>query len=264
MGWLDGKVAVVTGGGAGVGRGVVERFVEEGAQVGILEKSEERAKDLESRFGERIRVVRGDAAAQADAERLVDETVRAFRQLDVAVGNAGVWDFGASLDQIPAEALSDAFDELFGLNVKGYLFLAKSSLPHLDRSRGCLIFTVSNAGFYPQGGGPLYTASKFAVRGLITQLAFELAPRIRVNGVAPGGTVTDIRGLKTLGQEGRPLSSLPDVEQLLSRINPLGLVATPEDHSSAFLYLAAGDRSRAVTGDVIHTDGGIGVRGIGL
>lgn len=265
MGWLEGKVAVVTGGGSGIGRGVVERFVDQGARVGILEKNESRATELQSVFGQKVCVVEGDAGSQSDNQRLVDVTVGSFGSLDVMVGNVGVWDYGMSLEEMPSEKLSEAFDELFGVNVKAYLFLAKSSLPHLIGSGGTMIFTVSNAGFYPQGGGPLYTASKFAVRGLVTQLAYELAPRrVRVNGVAPGGTVTDIRGLRSLGQESRPLSSLPDVEDVLRRINPLGIVTTPTDHAWAYLYLAVAEHSRAVTGDIIHSDGGIGVRGIGL
>ena len=75
---------------------------------------------------------------------------------------------------------------MFGVNVKGYLLGAKAAYRELAKTRGSIIFTVSNAGFYPCGGGPLYTASKHAVVGLIRQLAYELAPSVRVNAVAPG------------------------------------------------------------------------------
>src|SRR3546814_13245073 len=90
-------------------------------------------------------------------------------------------------------ALPISCDELFGVNVKGYVLLAKASLPALVRSGGSLVYTVSNAGFDPAGGGVLYTASKHAVVGLIRQLAFEFAPPVRVNGVAPGPIDTALR-----------------------------------------------------------------------
>ena len=105
-----------------------------------------------------------------------------------------------SLVDIPNERLNDAFDEQFAVNVKGPFFGAKATIPHLMESEGCMVFTASGAGFQSAGGGSLYTATKHAVVGLIRQLAVELAPQIRVNGVAPGGTMTDLRGLESLGQ----------------------------------------------------------------
>src|SRR5208337_1786381 len=112
--------------------------------------------------------------------------------------NAGIWDSSISLAALPDDRISAAFDELFCVNVKGYLLGAKAAYRELPQTNGCIIFTVSNAVFYPCGGGPLYTASKHAVVGLIRQLAYELAPKIRVNGVAPGAIPTDLRGPRSL------------------------------------------------------------------
>ena len=144
-------------------------------------------------------------AQLGDNKRAVADTVGAFGRLDIFVGNAGVFDVYAPLAEFPEERLSQAFDELFGVNVKGCFFGAKAALPELMKTEGSMVFTASVAGLNSGGGGTLYTASKHAVVGLIRQLAVEVGPRVRVNGVAPGGTITDLRGLAVL-QPGRPLA----------------------------------------------------------
>ncbi len=194
MGWLEGKVALVTGGASGLGRAIVERFGEEGARVVILDRSRECSEELAARLGPNVAATIGDVTVLADNRRAVAEAVKHFGRLDIFVGNAGIWDFNMSLVDLPDDRIGEGFDELFSINVKGYLLGAKAAYQELAKTHGCIIYTVSNAGFYPCGGGPLYTASKHAVVGLIRQLAYELAPRIRVNGVAPGAIPTDLRG----------------------------------------------------------------------
>src|SRR3546814_14170393 len=107
--------------------------------------------------------------------------------LDCLIGNAGVWDYSTQLADIPDNGISEAFDEMFAIIVKGYILAAKAALPALYKSKGSAIFTVSNAGFYPGGGGVLYTAGKHAVIGLVNQLAHEWGPRIRAIGSARCG-----------------------------------------------------------------------------
>jgi 2,3-dihydroxy-2,3-dihydrophenylpropionate dehydrogenase len=108
-----------------------------------------------------------------------------FGRLDCFIGNAAIWDHGATLIGRGGEELERGFDELFAINVKGYLLGAKAAAQALIASEGSIIFTLSNSAFYPGGGGPLYTASKHAGVGLVRQLAYELAPKVRVNAVAP-------------------------------------------------------------------------------
>jgi NAD(P)-dependent dehydrogenase (short-subunit alcohol dehydrogenase family) len=106
----------------------------------------------------------------------------------------------------------------------------------------------------------LYVSSKFAVRGLITALAHELAPHIRVNGVAPGGTLgTDLRGLESLGWRDRRLDDRPDREAELAARVPLRVALSGADHAWSYVFLAS-DRARGITGDVVHPDGGIGIK----
>lgn len=253
MGWLDAKVALVTGGGSGIGRAVVERFVEEGARVGVLERFPDRVERLKADLGNAVVAIHGNVTRLEDNEFAVRETVRAFGGLDIFVGNAGVLDGFVSLADFDRGRLGEAFDELFSVNVKGYVLGAKAALPELLKRDGCMIFTASIAGFMPGGGGPLYTASKHAVVGLIRQLACELAPKVRVNGVAPGGTLTDLRGLAVLGQSERShFATHPDPARL----------APPKSHAGAYVFLASRENSGATTGAIIHSDGGAIVRSI--
>ena len=202
MGWLDGQVALVTGGGSGIGRAVVERYVEEGAQVAVMDRMAARGEELRARLGDRVVALGGDVSRLDDNKRAVAETVAAFGRLDVFVGNAGVLDGFVPLVQMAEDQIAAACDELFAVNVKGCILGAKAALAELGKSSGSMIFTASGAGFTSAGGGVIYTASKHAVIGIIRQLAVELGPRIRVNGVAPGGTMTDLRSVAALSLDG--------------------------------------------------------------
>lgn len=261
VGWLDGRIALVTGGASGIGRAVAERFVEEGARVGVVDRALDRLHQLETDLD--VVGIEGDVTCIADNQRAVATVVEAFGGLDVFVGNAGIFDHFASMAQLSSEQLDICFDELFSINVKGYLLGAKAALPALLKSDAAsIIFTASSAAFYPSGGGPIYTAAKHAVIGLVRQLAYELAPHIRVNAVAPGGTITDLRGLSNLKQHDTALADLPGVENLIRASNPLGIVEDPADHAGAYVLLASVANSRAMTGVVLNSDGGIGVRGL--
>ena len=262
MGWLENKVALVTGGASGLGRAIVERFVEEGANVGVLDRARERSAELVKQFGNRVEAVIGDVTVLADDRRAVAETTRRFGRLDCFVGNAGIWDFNMPLVTLPDEHLGEAFDELFGVNVKGYLLGAKAAYQELAKTRGSIIFTVSNAGLYPCGGGPLYTASKHAVVGLIRQLAYELSPKIRVNGVAPGAIPTDLRGPAALAMAQRSIAQVP-LKELVERGLPLGKVPEPHDYTGPYVLLASAENSSTATGGVFVCEGGMGIRGFG-
>lgn len=265
-GWLEGMTALVTGGGSGIGRGIVERFVAEGARVGVLDIAPERLEKLAEQLGDAVVTIEGDVTKLDDNLRAVATTVDAFGTLDVFVGNSGVNDGFTPLVALPEDAIDRIFDDIFAVNVKGYLLGAKTALPSLLETRGSMIFTVSNAGFYAGGGGPVYTASKHAVVGLIKQLAHELAPKVRVNGVAPGGTVTDLRLPVAFGPgddgRGQRAFDVPGIEEKIAEITPLHLAPRPEDHAGAYVLLASRENARAITGAIINSDSGLGVRGL--
>jgi NAD(P)-dependent dehydrogenase (short-subunit alcohol dehydrogenase family) len=259
MGWLDGQVALVTGGGSGIGRAVVARFVAEGAKVGIMDRVVARTEELRADFGAAVVAVAGDVTRLDDNKRAVAETVDAFGRLDILIGNAGVFDGNARLDEFAEDRLAAACDEQFAINVKGCVLGAKAALPELAKNGGAIVFTASVAGFNSGGGGALYTASKHAVVGLIRQLAVELGPRIRVNGVAPGGTMTDLRGLVALGREGHSHFADPGTADRL-RHNPLGMALKPDDLAGAYLFLASRANAGGITGTVVTVDAGSTLR----
>jgi NAD(P)-dependent dehydrogenase (short-subunit alcohol dehydrogenase family) len=260
MGWLDGQVALVTGGGSGIGRAVAARFVEARARVGIMERVASRAEQLRAELGDAVIGIAGDVSQLDDNRRAVAETVRAFGRLDVFIGNAGVFDVYASFADLSDEKLSQAYDELFGVNVKGYIFGARAALPELRKTSGSMVFTASVAGLTSGGGGVLYTASKHAVVGIIRELAVELAPDIRVNGVAPGGTMTDLRGLASLGEDDRSQFASPGIEDRLRTGNPLRTVLMPDDLAGAYVFLASRRGARGITGSIVTVDAGAMLR----
>jgi NAD(P)-dependent dehydrogenase (short-subunit alcohol dehydrogenase family) len=260
MGWLDGKVGLLVGGGSGIGRGVADAFLAEGGSAAVLDLSEDKCAAL-AELGPRVHAIRGDATSLADAELAVEQTLSAFGRLDALAVFVGVFDFYQPLRDVPGEQLAAAFDETFRLNVLSCMATAKAALGALAENRGSITFTLSTSAFYPGRGGTLYVSSKFALRGLVTQLAHEAAPDVRVNGVAPGGTLaTDMRGLRSLGQQERVLGEAPDREADLRSRTPLGVALSPADHAGAYVFLAS-DRARGITGVVVNSDGGIGVRG---
>jgi NAD(P)-dependent dehydrogenase (short-subunit alcohol dehydrogenase family) len=260
MGWLDGQVALVTGGGSGIARAVVARFVEEGARVAVMDRLAGRGEALKAEFGDKVAAIARDVARLDDNKRAVAETVAAFGRLDIFVGNAGVLDGFVPLAEIAEDSLAAACDELFAINVKGCILGAKATLPELTKTQGCMIFTASGAGFTSAGGGVIYTASKHAVVGIIRQLAVELGPQIRVNGVAPGGTMTDLRSVAALQLEDRSQFAIPVARERIAAGNPLQLALEPADLAGAYVFLASRANARGITGSIVSVDAGSTLR----
>ncbi|MFK0159451.1 3-(cis-5,6-dihydroxycyclohexa-1,3-dien-1-yl)propanoate dehydrogenase [Streptomyces sp. NPDC090499] len=257
--WLTGRRALVVGAGSGIGRAVVDAFRSEGAQVAVLERDEAKCAKLSAEIPG-LPVVVGDATTRQANEQAVATAVEAFGGLDILVNCVGVFDFYRGVGELDGDEIDDAFDEIFRVNVKSHLHSVKAALPALRESRGTVILTESTSAYYPGRGGALYVSTKFAVRGLVTALAHELAPDIRVNGVAPGGTLnTDLRGLSSLGLDQRRLNDAPGREAELAARVPLEVALSGEDHAWSYVFLASG-RSRGITGGVVHPDGGIGVK----
>jgi NAD(P)-dependent dehydrogenase (short-subunit alcohol dehydrogenase family) len=258
MGWLDGKRALVVGGGSGIGRAVLDAYQREGAAIAAFEVDAGKCARLTTELPDCV-VSRGDATSWADARAAVQTAVDRLGGLDVLVNCVGIFDFYRGLGEIEAESLDDAFDEIFAVNVKSQLICVKAAMAHLARSRGCVVLTTSTSGFHPGRGGILYVAAKFAVRGCVVALAHELAPDVRVNGVAPGGTLgTGLRGARSLGLGGRRLADTPDREEQLKRRTPLRVALSGADHAHSYVFLAS-DRSRGITGTFLHPDGGVAV-----
>jgi NAD(P)-dependent dehydrogenase (short-subunit alcohol dehydrogenase family) len=258
--WLEGRRVLVVGAGSGIGRAVISVFRAEGARVAALEKDHAKCEDLSAALPD-VPVTEGDATRREANEQAVAAAVAAFGGLDVLVSCVGVFDFYTGLADIDPDQLDDAFDEMYAANVKAQMRAVQAALPHLRAAKGNVVLTESTSAYYPGRGGALYVSSKFAVRGLVTTLAYELAPDVRVNGVAPGGTLnTDLRGLASLGMGGRRLNDTPGrAEELAGRV-PLHVALSGEDHAWSYVFFAS-ERSRGITGGVLHPDGGMSVKG---
>ncbi|WP_433346130.1 3-(cis-5,6-dihydroxycyclohexa-1,3-dien-1-yl)propanoate dehydrogenase [Microtetraspora malaysiensis] len=265
-GWLDGYVALVTGGGSGIGRAVAERYLAEGASVTVLGRDLDQLEEVvrSSADPSRMHAVEADVRSSAQLHEAVAQTVERFGKLDVLVANAGVWDFQRQLTRLSADELEATFDELFSINVKGYLLSVEAAWRELVKTRGSIVMTLSNASFYVNGGGPVYTASKHACLGLMRELAYELAPKVRVNGVACGGMNTDLRGPEALAMNDRSIAASfarkgPDTPPPPIPLHDSS--TDPRDFTGPYVLLASREQSGPMTGEAISIDGGIGVRG---
>lgn len=266
MGWLEGEVALITGAGSGLGRALVDRFITEGAQVVAVDRAPERVAEVEGAHGDAVLGVVADVTLSDDNERAVAAAIDRFSRLDIFVGNAGIFDFGAGIVDTPISNLDHSFDEVFAINVKAHLLGVKAATEALLDSSGCILMTASMGSWHAGVGGVVYTASKHAIVGLVRQLAYELAPQVRVNGVAPGFMKTDIRGPKSLGLEDTTPSAVPefDLEGIATATTPLAFLPRPEDYTGYFVLLASRANGSTTTGVVIECDSGLGVRGIGV
>lgn len=266
-GALSGQVGLVTGGASGIGLAVVERYIREGARVGVMDINEDRLKEMKEAFGDNVTTAAGDVRSVEDCERAVENVLDEFGKIDVLVANAGLGDAWREVSAVPSQDLGGLYHDIFDVNVKGVLLSVKAALSALAATRGSIIITLSNSSFHPDGGGVMYIGSKHAALGVMRQLAHEFAPTVRVNGVAPGATRTDIRMPASFGvdEEGNPLRTHthPDNnDEAVERVVPLAIHADPQDHAGAYVLLASRRDGRVMTGTVIESDAGIGVRGI--
>ncbi len=253
---LAGVRAVITGAGSGIGRAVLRRFIAEGACVVAVVRNPSDREGLQS---EGAIVVEGDVAGYTTAEAAVAAAESHFGGLDTYVANAGVWDFHKKLEKQSAAEIEQSAAEIIGVNLMGAVYGARAALASLRRNKGSFIVTGSNASFRAGGGGALYTASKFALRGLVLQLAHEWAPDVRVNGVAPGATDTALSGPAGLGQQGKAMNADRGRIETMAAHIPLGYVSRPEDHTSLYVLLASRAESPYVTGAMLLSDGGLTV-----
>jgi 2,3-dihydroxy-2,3-dihydrophenylpropionate dehydrogenase len=254
---LSSRTVLVTGGGSGIGRAAAEAYLTAGARVTVLERSEQNARRLAEQYGDAVQVVVGDATDPEALARAVDAAgVRG--RLDHLTCCVGVFDGYASVRDLTPDQLRQAAGEIWAANVASVLLAVNCAYPVLREARGSVTITLSESAFRPGGGGVLYGSSKWALRGVVAHLSHDLAPEVRVNGVAPGGTTdTGLAGLSSLGQ-GDASARAAERDERIRAANVLGVLPTPADHAGAYLFLADPDASRVCTGVIIRTDGGPG------
>lgn len=255
-GTLDGLHILVTGGGSGIARAAAERYDREGAVVTVLNRSAAGAEAVSEASGGRIQAIVGDATDPHALQGAIRAAADGKGRLQNLTCGVGVFDNYARVSELAAEELMTAAEESWRINVRSTLLAVNLAVPALRAAQGSVTLTLSESAFNPIGGGVLYGSSKWALRGIVDHLAAELAPQIRVNGVAPGGTGgTRFGGLSSLGQE-LTADQVEGRDERIAAHTLLRTTAMPEDHSGAYRFLADPVDARVITGVVIRTDGG--------
>jgi NAD(P)-dependent dehydrogenase (short-subunit alcohol dehydrogenase family) len=250
---LAGKVAIVTGGASGLGRGIVEKFVKAGADVVIADVNDDTGEDVSAQCGVRAWFRHADVADAADVEALVQAAVDRFGGLDVMVNNAGI------SSKMHKSFLSDDledFHRVMSINVLGVMLGTRAAARHMAAHDGGAIINVASIGGLQAGGGVMtYRASKAAVIHFSRSVAIELAPLgISVNCIAPGGIPTPILASSVSGLSPDALEKFVERTRAKMRSDrPLPREGTPEDVGEAALYFAT---LVTTTGTVLTVDGG--------
>jgi len=245
---LAGKVALVTGGGSGIGRGVATRFAAAGARVVVAGRREEPLRATVSALGgpQHAHAVAADVTRAADRERLLRETMDAFGALDVLVNCAGAVAGTGAL----ADVSESDWNAMLAVNATAPVFLSRAALPLLRRRRGSIVSISTGASLKPVPGFAAYGASKAALNHASRVLALEAAPEVRVNLICPGGVDTPIFG--TFLEPG----DIPGAHESFRASTPLGRMGEPRDVAEAALYLSS-DAASWVTGTTLVVDGGL-------
>jgi len=246
---LEGKVALITGGGRGIGRQTAVLFAREGARVVVADLSadgvKETAASINKAGGEATGVV-ADVSKSADVSAMMTATLAAFGRLDCAFNNAGINGTLAGVrGKLTAEWPEDAFDKVIQVNLKGTWLCMKAELEHMvQQGSGSIVNTASLAGLTGFPTTAAYAASKHGVVGLTKTAAIEYAPTVRVNCVCPGWINTEMTA-ESIARRGA---------ELLARV-PFREFGKPEDVAEMVCWLSS-DRARFVTGGVFTVDGG--------
>ena len=244
MGQLKDRVALVTGGGRGIGLGIVERFLLEGSKVVIAQRS-----DLNEELEQNpnIAFVRTDLSQGSSLNTVVSFTISRFGKLDILVNNAGIM-FSSTLEEMEAEA----WDRMLNVNLRAPVLLCKHALPEMKKQGGGSIINIGS--IEGIGANPLhsaYCASKAGIHGLTRALAVDLGKyNIRCNTIAPGWIQSELSD--------EYINTQPDPEKAMDALlalHPVGRIGVPRDIGDVAVFLAS-ENSGFVTGQTIVADGG--------
>lgn len=265
MSGLSGAIIALTGGGSGLGLGLARYFIGEGASMAIMEIAPAKVDSLQAEFGDAVLVCQGDVRDVSQIQAFHDAVIGRFGGVDALVGAQGIFDGNRPISELPIDQVSAAFDEVMRINVLGYILSAITFRESLAKRSGSIVLTASsNASYCADGGGLLYTASKHAVVGVVRQLAFEFAPHVRVNAVAPCGIAnSDLRGPQALGLQEESQQDIPkdNFMSMIRKVTLLDHLPTGEEYGPAYGLLAT-PGARIITGEILMADQGLANRPI--
>ena len=240
---LTNKTAIITGGGSGIGQACARAFYQEGANVVLFGRREDKLKETAQELGSRAMTVSGDMTRSEDLDRLVQETLSKFHRIDILVNNAGLFK-GAPLHEISDEQ----YDEMMNINMRAVFQLTRRVLPvMMEQKSGNIIHISSILGIIAVPQVAVYNISKGALNQFSRSIAVEYGSYgIRSNSICPGLIETDMTA---------DLMKDEALMQEWSKGYPIGRFGKPEDVASACLFLAS-DESSFITGTVLPVDGG--------
>lgn len=244
------RIVLVTGGASGIGRAIIEEYAEHGWTTVSLDRVASGVATLD---------VDGDVRDPDAHRRAVDAALDRGGRLNALIANAGVHDGGLDLAAEPGELL-ERLRGVLDVNVVGYVLAVQAAADALRASAGDVVLTLSDASFLvgQQGAGVAYTASKHAGLGLLGWFARALAPEVRVNAIAPGGVVTDLR-VQDDGGEGARIFADPEAKRrAIAERNPLRIVLEPRELARYYRWIVT--EAPGLTAQVIRPDGGLSVR----
>ncbi|MEE2716390.1 MAG: SDR family oxidoreductase [SAR324 cluster bacterium] len=243
---LKDKVAVVTGAGSGFGKGIAQRFAQEGAKVIVADLNAETAQSVAAEIGEAASAVTADVSQSADVAAMVQAAVERWGRLDILVNNAGTTHRNKPVTEVSEEE----FDRIFAVNVKSVYLGAKHAVPQMQSQGGGVILNVaSTAGVRPRPGLVWYNTSKGAMITATKAMAVELAPhKIRVCAINPVAGETGMLHL-FMGED------TPEKRAQFVSTIPWGRLSLPEDMANAALFLCS-DEADMITGACLEVDGG--------
>jgi len=251
MGAFDGKVALVTGGALGMGRGTALEFARQGARVAIADIDPVAGPRTAAEIQGEGLFVEADLARAADCERVVRATVDRFGGLDVLFNNVGIQPLDSYRNA--EDTSEEMWDRILGVNLKSYFLMAKFAIPELrKRGGGVIINNASVQGLQSMKGVPAYAASKGGVLSLTRQMAVEYsAERIRVLAICPGTIDTEMVRTAAAAEGG-------DIEATIAKWGetaPIRRVGQPQDIANVVTFLAS-DQASFMTGEYVCVDGG--------
>lgn len=254
---LNGKVALITGAGTGIGTAIAKRFVEDGARICITGRRQSKLDEVVNSLPEgSVVTCAGDVRVLEDVQRMVNTALGYSGRLDVLVNNAAIDPGGTTVIEVDPELWQSVLDT----NLTGPMYLMKAAIPHMiDAGGGSIINIASLGGVRCLPGMPAYCASKAGLIMLTKQVALDFGPaQIRCNAVCPGGTRTEM-----LEQSLSPLAEVLDTDldgvfECISSMVPLRRTAHPSEISGICSYLASDD-STFMTGAVLLLDGGAAI-----
>ena len=246
---MQDKRILISGGTSGIGLAAAKLFLQAGAKVALMGRSEQRGEAAlqELEAGDRAIFVQGDVSRLADCRQALQQVIDKWAGLDVLVNSAGIYVEGA-IEDMTEEEIARVLD----INVKGTYYLSQAAVPYLKESRGNLVNVASDAGVHGNYYCSLYCASKGAVVMFTKALALELAGfGVRVNAIAPGDILTPLTEAQLQASPNRE-----DALREMASVYPLGRIGTAEEAAAAIKFLASPEAA-FITGTILTVDGGL-------